>query len=125
VETTLIESVSGESIVSSFPIFGTKPQEVGSSMTYARRYNIQALLDLSTDDDDGNLANSAPATKVQQYPQDDREGFNERNLEAMKKELEAGEVFSKSAIKTDYKLSKDMQAKLAALATEYPNQFTA
>jgi hypothetical protein len=94
-------------------------------MTYARRYNIQALLDLSTDDDDGNLANSAPATKVQQYPQDDREGFNERNLEAMKKELEAGEVFSKSAIKTDYKLSKDMQAKLAALATEYPNQFTA
>ncbi len=57
VETTLIESDSGESAVSVFPLFGTKPQEIGSSMTYARRYNIQALLDLSTDDDDGNAAN--------------------------------------------------------------------
>jgi len=62
-ESTLVDSESGESAVSVFPIFGTKPQEIGSSMTYARRYNLQALLDLSTDDDDGNLANSAKPTK--------------------------------------------------------------
>jgi len=62
-ESTLVDSESGESAISVFPIFGTKPQEIGSSMTYARRYNLQALLDLSTDDDDGNLANAAKPTK--------------------------------------------------------------
>lgn len=121
-KTTVTETESGESIDSVFPIFGNKPQEVGSSMTYARRYNIQALLDLSTEDDDGNSANDAPKV-TKQYADDDRAWFNDKDLIAMKASLEAGEVFSKSAIKTDYKLSKDMQARLATLATQYPTQF--
>jgi hypothetical protein len=65
-KTTVTETESGESESSIFPIFGGKPQEVGSSMTYARRYNIQALLDLSTEDDDGNSANDAPKIQKQQ-----------------------------------------------------------
>lgn len=44
---------------STFPLFGTKPQEIGSSKTYARRYNIQSLLNLAAEDDDGNAANNA------------------------------------------------------------------
>lgn len=66
---TLIEAESGESVISEFPIFGQKPQEVGSSTTYARRYNTLALLDIPTDeDDDGNTANNAPRTKVIETP---------------------------------------------------------
>lgn len=42
-----------------FPVFGGKPQEIGSSVTYARRYNIQSLLNLAAEDDDGNAANEA------------------------------------------------------------------
>jgi hypothetical protein len=32
-------------------------------MSYARRYNLLALLDIPTEDDDGNTANEAPRTK--------------------------------------------------------------
>lgn len=63
---TLIEWESGESMASEFPIFWQKPQEVGSSITYARRYNTLALLDIPTDeDDDWNTANTATRTQVQ------------------------------------------------------------
>ena len=55
---TLIDIESGESVTAEFPIFWQKPQEVWSSISYARRYNILALLDIPTlDDDDGNKAN--------------------------------------------------------------------
>ena len=54
----------GDAIDSCFPLFGTKPQEFGSSITYAKRYNLGALLNLDIDDDDdGNSANTAPQTK--------------------------------------------------------------
>lgn len=62
--TTVIDIDSWELITSEFPVFWNKPQEVGSSVSYARRYNLQALLDIPTDeDDDGNNANIAPRTK--------------------------------------------------------------
>ncbi len=61
----LTHAESGDAMESIFPVFGKKPQEIGSSMTYARRYNIQALLDIPTDeDDDGNRANNAPKAKA-------------------------------------------------------------
>jgi hypothetical protein len=64
-ETTLECKDSDEQKKSTFPIFGGKPQEIGSSITYARRYNIQSLLNLAADDDDGNEANKAePVKKV-------------------------------------------------------------
>lgn len=93
-------------------------------MTYARRYNIQALLDLSTEDDDGNSANDAPKI-TKQYAEDDRSWFNNPELEKLTKDLQNGEVFSKSAIKNDYKINKEMQTKLATLAAQYPSQFLA
>ena len=55
-ETVLEHKDSDESRVSAFPVFGKKPQEIGSSISYARRYNIQSLLNLAAEDDDGNAA---------------------------------------------------------------------
>ncbi len=63
VVTILGHAESGESIESEFPVFGNKPQEIGSSISYARRYNLLALLDIPTEDDDGNTANTATRTK--------------------------------------------------------------
>ena len=123
-KTTVTETESGESESSLFPIFWNKPQEVGSSMTYARRYNIQALLDLSTEDDDGNSANDAPKV-TKQFAQDDRPWFNDKDFDKMIDSLADGEVFSKSAIKTDYKISKAMQEKLVELIAKHPSQFLA
>jgi len=48
-------------------VFGQKPQEIGSSISYARRYNIQSLLNLAADDDDGNEAQKAKPAAKQVY----------------------------------------------------------
>lgn len=61
--TVLEHKDSNESRQSVFPVVGSKPQEIGSSTTYARRYNTQALLNLAAEDDDGQAANNAPPIK--------------------------------------------------------------
>ncbi len=58
-KTDLSHKDTSEVISSIFPVFGAKAQELGSSITYARRYNIQSLLNLAAEDDDGNAANAA------------------------------------------------------------------
>lgn len=79
--TTVSHKDSDEVIESIFPVFGNKPQEVGSSITYARRYNIQSLMNLAAEDDDGNAANKTAPIK--------KESLASRNkrYEAIKKEL--------------------------------------
>lgn len=60
--TTLEHKDSEEKKDSSFPVTGSKPQEIGSGVTYARRYNIQCLLNLAAEDDDGNAASNVKVT---------------------------------------------------------------
>ena len=43
---------SGESIEGSLPLNGSTPQELGSSLTYMRRYLLGAITGVVTDDDD-------------------------------------------------------------------------
>ena len=40
------------------------PQKMGSAITYAKRYGLQALYGLASDDDDGNLASVTSITNV-------------------------------------------------------------
>lgn len=58
--TTLMHS-SGQFIVTEYPLPITpKPHEMGSALTYARRYSVAALVCNSADeDDDGNIAMTA------------------------------------------------------------------
>lgn len=77
---TLIDIESGENMIAEFPIFWNKPQEVWSSISYARRYNTLALLDIPTLDDDGNNANEAPRTKQTWAKQ--TKFFNKKDFEA-------------------------------------------
>ncbi len=68
VETTLVHE-SGEYISGVTPIVVAKandPQALGSAITYARRYGLQAMLGIPSADDDGELAmgrTSKPMTK--------------------------------------------------------------
>jgi len=57
-----------EVIESRMPLdVGGKPQELGSRLTYLKRYQVAALLAVAADDDDdGNAANEAPATPQHQ-----------------------------------------------------------
>ena len=60
---TTLYHESGESISTSTKLLLDRPsmQALGSALTYAKRYNLTALLNLPTEDDDGNEAEkSAP-----------------------------------------------------------------
>jgi hypothetical protein len=66
--TTILLHTSGEWIEASYALnaVGKKPQEVGSAITYARRYALGAVLGIATDeDDDGNAASGNTVAKVQ------------------------------------------------------------
>lgn len=71
---------SGESLTASLPINGATPQQIGSSLTYMRRYLLGCMTGVVTDDDDdGQLAEqakprkraSAPAQRQAPPPPDD------------------------------------------------------
>ena len=62
-QTSLVHWESEEAIKTVFPVAGADPQKLGSALTYARRYNVLNLLNLSTEDDDGNAASQPPAAK--------------------------------------------------------------
>ena len=66
----MLSHSSGEWIAGALPLNGSTPQELGSSITYMRRYLLGALTGLVTDDDDdGNTAQRA-ARKPQQSAKD-------------------------------------------------------
>jgi len=58
---TRISHKSGQWIESDYPVGGLgRPQEMGSAMTYARRYALFSMVGIAgEDDDDGNAAQSA------------------------------------------------------------------
>ena len=67
---TIILHESGEFISNEFMLKCAKndPQGMGSAITYAKRYGLQAACGIPSEDDDGNAA-SAPAPKKPQMTQ--------------------------------------------------------
>lgn len=84
--TTLWHS-SGQFLSSRSKLMPTKqdPQGFGSAITYARRYDLSALIGLASDDDDGNAASGAAPVK--------KESLANRNkrYDLIKKELSESE----------------------------------
>lgn len=58
---------SGERESGSLPIFGRSAQEIGSSLTYGRRYLLGCLTGIVTDDDD-DAATAQPAEQTRRAP---------------------------------------------------------
>lgn len=67
--TTLMHE-SGEIIVGQYPIYSkdNSPQSLGSAISYAKRYALQAILGLASEDDDGNDASAPTPPKTQRAP---------------------------------------------------------
>lgn len=62
-ETTLLDTEDDTKITGLLPFVGiANPQQVGSNLTYYRRYSLVTMLGLEDEDDDGNKAtgNTAP-----------------------------------------------------------------
>lgn len=69
---TVMHHVSGERRESRCPIItreASDPQKMGSAITYAKRYGLQAIFGIPADeDDDGNKANEAPRRSLPGAP---------------------------------------------------------
>lgn len=62
----LLTHKAGASFEGCYPLPNGKPQEIGSAITYARRYALCAITGVvSDDDDDGQLAQKAATVAVQ------------------------------------------------------------
>ena len=58
------------------------PQKMGSAITYYRRYALQSLFLLQTQDDDGEGAKTAPKQTKKDYQNKNREDF-ENNVDPL------------------------------------------
>lgn len=108
--TILIHTESGEYLQSSYlmPIVkANDPQAVGSSITYARRYALGAILGLNIDeDDDGNKASDkAPAQSAPELPWLNKDSA--AYIAAIKKLSSNDTTIEK--IQQHYKLSKEVK----------------
>lgn len=68
---TLLLHSSGQ-WVESEPLFmpcSTKPQDVGSAITYARRYQLSAMLNIASEDDDGRSAHDSDPEESAELPE--------------------------------------------------------
>lgn len=66
---TTLRHASGQWIDSEYPLPTTvRPQELGSALTYARRYSLSAITCIAADEDDDGNAAEAAATKPARAP---------------------------------------------------------
>ena len=74
VRTVVIHAPSGETRTSRTPILtrdNTDPQKMGSGVSYAKRYGLQSIMGIPSEDDDGNAAtvkSAAPLAKTPTSP---------------------------------------------------------
>ena len=80
--------VSRTKIVSKDP---NDPQKQGSAISYAKRYGLQSIFGLPSDDDDGEIANKAATTKPKNKP--DAEPDIDIYIENAKSIKELGQIW--------------------------------
>ena len=95
---TRLVHTSGEWIESVYPLSTyDRPQEMGSAITYARRYALTSLLSIAADDDDGQAAQTAekkprkatkaaPQSVKQEAAPDEREESSPASADTVRKE---------------------------------------
>lgn len=85
---TILMHESGEWIAMRIPILFQKekdPQAFGSGLTYAKRFSLQALIGLPSEDDDGNGATTLPKSKVDDLANSGRAEPSEQEIEFLNK----------------------------------------
>lgn len=119
VETTVWHVESGENLSSEFPVVVSKntAQEYGSAVSYAKRYSLSGLLNLTIqdEDDDGNKASNVQNSVQVNEVKDDKPWIDPKHpswdnvVKAMK------EGYSITDVRKKFKISKDSEQKLKEL----------
>ncbi len=91
------------------------PQWVWSIITYYRRYNLLALLDLETEDDDWSSGSNNAQAK--NYQSDNKPWFNKPQLDKLSKVKDQFDNWEDAlkAAQEKYKVSKEMQQEILNL----------
>ncbi len=81
---TILMHVSGEWLSSSFTVQLTKQdaQGAGSAITYCKRYSLQAVAGIPSEDDDGNAASQGNDKKPNQKKDDDKPWYDDAAWQA-------------------------------------------
>lgn len=112
--TKLIHIESGEMIESVYDIVckdATNPQQIGSAVSYARRYSISSILNLNIDDDDDG--NSASNNVKSQAPSKEELTPKHPNWNKAKDHLQTGGLMED--IERKYTISVENKKLLIAL----------
>lgn len=126
VETILMHE-SGEYIANSFTVNLSKQdaQGAGSAITYCRRYALQAIAGIPSEDDDGNAASQPQQQSQTKVSDDDKPWFSEDDFEAqigaIQEAVRSGQHTPQSAVnflRETYKVSRDMAESIKNRAAE-------
>lgn len=125
--TNIIDIESGKVVVSEIELTGIKdPQKVGSEITYYRRYTLQSLLALQTEDDDANSTAKTPQNVPYNAPQKasttnenevekewinltNRDGSPTKIYEQLHTEIKQGRIVTMAELRNKYKINKKDQ----------------
>lgn len=119
-ETTVSDMESGDKQSSQIPITANTPQTMGSAITYYKRYNLSAILNLIIEDEDDDWA-AAEKKATQKKPAPAKAPFKapflDSNFENFKKWCQGGttlveRVKKKEEILQKYTVSEEMNKKI-------------
>lgn len=116
---TLIQDDKGESIRSEIKLPElSNPQQLGSAITYYRRYTLTSLLALEVEDDDGNGADTPkqPNQTTKKQPQQNTLPlleFNSENYDKVAKYMQGGGSITE--VKKKYTLTNEIEHSLLLL----------
>lgn len=100
-------------------------KSANKAMSTAYKYALMQIFCIPTIEEKDTEYQTHEVVPKQQYQEETKAWFNEKELKEMTEALEQWEVFSKSAIKQDYAISKTMGAKIQEVIAKYPSQFIA
>jgi hypothetical protein len=118
VESTVYHIESGEYISSEFPVVVGKhtAQDYGSAVTYAKRYSLTGLLNLtvSDEDDDGNKASQSVTTTKNVSEGKELPWLNENSPEWPKVVESLKNGYTMVDVRKKFKVSKAIETKLTS-----------
>jgi hypothetical protein len=104
--TQIIDIDSGDMLESCMDLpQGVNPQNMGSAITYYRRYTLQSALSLQAVDDDGQQASKEPATETK------KESLSTERFKAALAKIASNE-FTVEELKAKFYLTKEQEAQL-------------
>jgi hypothetical protein len=115
VSTIITDAVTGENLISSIPLpTNLNAQQMGSAITYFRRYTVSSLLSLEIDeDDDGNKASEVKKQETK-TDEDNRPWLTEKMFSSSLERINSGEVDLYEKIDKSYKMKKEYRTDLKA-----------